>query len=88
MIKKNSGMKGQLLLLALLITLGTGFYFYTYKKDRSFFTTLPDSLMKLFSIAPQLKNLPDIPPKETLATPPEEVIRKIDTANGVSYACQ
>jgi uncharacterized small protein (DUF1192 family) len=36
--------------------------------------------MKLFSIAPQLKNLPDIPPKETLATPPEEVIRKIEEA--------
>ncbi len=79
-INKNSSAKGWLLLLALLVTLGTGFYFYTYKKDRSFFTTLPDSLMKLFSIAPQLKNLPDIPPKETLARPSEEVIEKIEEA--------
>jgi len=60
--------------------LGTGFYFYTYKKDSSFFTTLPDSLIKLFSIAPQLKNLPSIQPKKALTTPPEEVIRKIEEA--------
>ena len=79
-INKDSRAKGWLLLLALLVTLGTGFYFYTYKKDSSFFTTLPDSSMKLFSIAPQLKNLPDIPPKETLAIPPEEAIQKIEEA--------
>jgi uncharacterized small protein (DUF1192 family) len=36
--------------------------------------------MKLFSIAPQLKNLPDIMPKETLAIPPEEAIQKIEEA--------
>jgi len=77
---KDSSVNGWLLLLVLLIVLGTGFYFYTYKKDSSFFTTLPDSLMKLFSTAPQLKNLPSIQPKKTLATPPEEVIRKIEEA--------
>ena len=77
---KDSSVNGWLLLLVLLIVLGTGFYFYTYKKDSSFFTTLPDSLIKLFSTAPQLKNLPSIQPKKTLATPPEEVIRKIEEA--------
>ena len=77
---KDSSVNGWLLLLVLLIVLGTGFYFYTYKKDSSFFTTLPDSLMKLFSTAPQLKNLPGIQSKETLAIPPEEAIKKIEEA--------
>ena len=36
--------------------------------------------MKFFSTAPQLKNLPDIQSKETLARPPEEVIKKIEEA--------
>ena len=80
---KDSSVNGWLLLLVLLIVLGTGFYFYTYKKDSSFFTTLPDSLIKLFSTAPQLKNLPSIQPKKTLATPSEEVIRKIEEATSL-----
>ena len=74
-INKDFSVKGWLLLLVLLVTLGTGLYFYTYKKDNSFLTTLPDSLMKLFSTAPQLKNSPDIQSKETLARSPEEVIK-------------
>ena len=74
-INKDSSVKGWLLLLVLLVTLGTGLYFYTYKKDSSFLTTLPDSLMTLFSTAPQLKNPPDIQSKETLARSPEEVIK-------------
>ena len=74
-INKDFSVKGWLLLLVLLVTLGTGLYFYTYKKDSSFLTTLPDSLMKLFSTAPQLKNPPDIQSKETLARSPEEVIK-------------
>ena len=74
-INKDFSVKGWLLLLVLLVTLGTGLYFYTYKKDSSFLTTLPDSLMKLFSTAPQLKSSPDIQSKETLARSPEEVIK-------------
>ena len=74
-INKDFSVKGWLLLLVLLVTLGTGLYFYTYKKDNSFLTTLPDSLMKLFSTAPQLKSSPDIQSKETLARSPEEVIK-------------
>ena len=75
-INKNSSVKGWLLLLVLLIVLGAGFYFYTYKKDSSFFTTLPDSLMKFFSTAPQLKNLPDTQSQEIPAKSSGKIVEQ------------
>ena len=54
--EKDPDRKSWSLFLALLITLGIGFYFYTHKQGDDFFTTLPENLKKLFLTAPKIKN--------------------------------
>ena len=53
--EKDPDGKSWPLFLALLITLGIGFYFYTHKQGDDFFTTLPENLKKLFLTAPKIK---------------------------------
>ena len=73
--------KGWLLFLALIITLGTVFYFYTHKKGDDFFTTLPENLKKLFLTAPKIKNPLDNEFEKTPFEPTQEVAKKIEGAS-------
>ena len=69
------------LFLALLITLGIGFYFYTHKQGEVFFTTLPENLKKLFLTAPKIKNPFDDEFEKTPFEPTQEVAKKIEGAS-------
>ena len=69
------------LFLALLITLGIGFYFYTHKQGDDFFTTLPENLKKLFLTAPKIKNPLDNEFEKTPFEPTQEVAKKIEGAS-------
>ncbi|SVA85665.1 uncharacterized protein METZ01_LOCUS138519 [marine metagenome] len=79
--EKDPREKGWLLFLALLITLGIGFYFYTHKQGDDFFTTLPENLKKLFLTAPKIKNPLDNEFKKTPFEPTQEVAKKIEGAS-------
>jgi len=69
------------LFLALLITLGIGFYFYTHKQGDDFFTTLPENLKKLFLTAPKIKKPLNNEFKKTPFEPTQEVAKKIEGAS-------
>ena len=71
------------LFLALLITLGIGFYFYTHKQGDDFFTTLPENLKKLFLTAPKIKKHLDNEFKKTPFEPTQEVAKKIEEASSL-----
>ena len=75
--------KGWLLFLALIITLGTVFYFYTHKNGGYFFTTLPENLKKLFLTAPKIKNPLDNEFEKTPFEPTQEVAKKIEGASSL-----
>jgi len=79
--EKDSDGKSWPLFLALLITLGMGFYFYTHKQGDDFFTTLPKNLKKLFLTAPKIKNPLDNEFKKTPFEPTQEVAKKIEGAS-------
>ena len=79
--EKDPRGKGWLLFLALLITLGIGFYFYTHKQGDDFFTTLPENLKKLFLTAPKIKNPLDDEFEKTPFEPTQEVAKKIEGAS-------
>ena len=79
--KKGPGGKSWSLFLALLITLGIGFYFYTHKQGDDFFTTLPENLKKLFLTAPKIKNPLDNEFEKTPFEPTQEVAKKIEGAS-------
>ena len=79
--EKDSDGRSWFLLLALLITLGIGFYFYTHKQGDDFFTTLPENLKKLFLTAPKIKNPLDNEFKKTPFEPTQEVAKKIEGAS-------
>ena len=78
---KDPRRKGWLLFLALIITLGTVFYFYTHKNGGYFFTTLPENLKKLFLTAPKIKNPLDNEFEKTPFEPTQEVAKKIEGAS-------
>ena len=89
-INKDSGVeekgpdgKSWPLFLALLITLGTGFYFYTHKQGDDFFTTLPENLKKLFLTAPKIKKPLNNEFKKTPFEPTQEVTKKIEGASSL-----
>ena len=71
------------LFLALLITLGIGFYFYTHKQGDDFFTTLPENLKKLFLTAPKIKKPLNNEFKKTPFEPTQEVAKKIEGASSL-----
>jgi len=75
---KDPRRKGWLLFLALIITLGTVFYFYTHKNGGYFFTTLPKNLKKLFLTTPKIKNPLDNEFEKTPFEPTQEVAKKIE----------
>ena len=79
--EKDPRGKGWLLFLALLITLGIGFYFYSHKQGDDFFTTLPENLKKLFLTAPKIKKHLDNEFKKTPFEPTQEVAKKIEGAS-------
>ena len=79
--EKDPDGKSWPLVLALLITLGIGFYFYTHKQGDDFFTTLPENLKKLFLTAPKIKNPLDDEFKKTPFEPTQEVAKKIEGAS-------
>ena len=79
--EKGPDGKSWSLFLALLITLGIGFYFYTHKQGDDFFTTLPENLKKLFLTAPKIKNPLDNEFKKTPFEPTQEVAKKIEGAS-------
>ena len=79
--EKGPDGKSWSLFLALLITLGIGFYFYTHKQGDDFFTTLPENLKKLFLTAPKIKKHLDNEFKKTPFEPTQEVAKKIEGAS-------
>ena len=79
--EKGPDGKSWSLFLALLITLGIGFYFYTHKQGDDFFTTLPENLKKLFLTAPKIKKPLDNEFKKTPFEPTQEVAKKIEGAS-------
>ena len=79
--EKDPDGKSWSLFLALLITLGIGFYFYTHKQGDDFFTTLPENLKKLFFTAPKIKNPLDDEFEKTPFEPTQEVAKKIEGAS-------
>ena len=79
--EKGPDGKSWSLFLALLITLGIGFYFYTHKQGDDFFTTLPENLKKLFLTAPKIKNPLDNEFEKTPFEPTQEVAKKIEGAS-------
>ena len=79
--EKDPDRKSWPLFLALLITLGIGFYFYTHKQGDDFFTTLPENLKKLFLTAPKIKNPLDNEFEKTPFEPTQEVAKKIEGAS-------
>ena len=81
--EKDPDGKSWPLFLALLITLGIGFYFYTHKQGDDFFTTLPENLKKLFLTAPKIKNPLDNEFKKTPFEPTQEVAKKIEGASSL-----
>jgi hypothetical protein len=81
--EKGPDGKSWLLFLALLITLGIGFYFYTHKQGDDFFTTLPENLKKLFLTAPKIKKPLNNEFKKTPFEPTQEVAKKIEGASSL-----
>jgi len=79
--EKDPDGKSWLLFLALLITLGIGFYFYTHKQGDDFFTILPKNLKKLFLTAPKIKKPLDNELEKTPFEPTQEVAKKIEGAS-------
>ena len=81
--EKGPDGKSWSLFLALLITLGIGFYFYTHKQGDDFFTTLPENLKKLFLTAPKIKKPLNNEFKKTPFEPTQEVAKKIEGASSL-----
>ena len=76
--EKGPDGKSWSLFLALLITLGIGFYFYTHKQGDDFFTTLPENLREFFLTAPKIKKPLDNEFEKTPFEPTQEAAKKIE----------